>query len=35
MSLTDTDILKQAKITDHETVLLKKLALKNYTDNEY
>ena len=35
LSLTDPDILKQAKFTDHETNFIKSLALENYTDNEY
>ena len=35
LSLTDPDILKHAKFTDHEINITTKLALEKYTDNEY
>ena len=32
LSLTDPDVLKQSKFTDHEINLIKTLLQKNYTD---
>ena len=35
LSLTDPDILKQAKFTDHEKNIVRIFFWKNHTDNEY